>query len=114
MTARSTAQPIALFLIARAPPRTASEPPCHIVLADCLMVESHEPGRREKRTVKKPAMMGFHGSSFLRIPFIVQSYVLKRPPHTPKLPPRTGARAFMAVRAPILRSPYGLEFVCQL
>lgn len=59
-------------------------------------------------TVKKPAPIGFHGSSFLRSPFNVQSYVLNNPPHTPKLPPSTGALALMAVSAPIRRSPYGL------
>lgn len=46
-----------------------------------------------------------HGSSFLRIPLTAQSYVEKRPPHTPKFPPNTGALALMAVTAPILRSP---------
>jgi hypothetical protein len=81
--------------------------------------------------VKKPAMMAFHGSSFFRTPFTAQSNVLNMPPQTPKLPPRTGARALIAVRAvvvsssvccsprmmrcfcdqripPIRRSPYGL------
>lgn len=70
------AHPIAPFLTALAPPRTASAPP-----------------------VKKPAMMAFHGSSFLRMPLTAQSKVLNMPPQTPKLPPRTGARALIAVRA---------------
>lgn len=76
MTARRIAQPMAPFLIARGPPRTANEPP-----------------------VKKPAMMAFHGSSFLRTPLTAQSNVLNSPPHTPKLPPSTGARALIAVSA---------------
>ena len=68
-------------------------------------------------------MIAFQGSSFFRIlfdlliqalhqmsvgnpyPLTAQSYVEKRPPQTPKLPPSTGALAFMAVIAPILRSP---------
>jgi hypothetical protein len=41
------------------------------------------------------------------MPFTAQSNVENRPPHTPKLPPRTGARALMAVTAPMRRSPYG-------
>lgn len=41
------------------------------------------------------------------MPFTAQSNVENRPPHTPKLPPRTGARALMAVIAPMRRSPYG-------
>jgi len=60
------------------------------------------------------------------MPFTAQSNVENIPPHTPKFPPSTGARAFIAVNArrsisliflqkanhgyspPILRSPYGL------
>jgi hypothetical protein len=49
--------------------------------------------------VKKPAMMAFHGSSFFRMPLTAQSKDEKSPPQTPKLPPRTGARALMAVSA---------------
>jgi hypothetical protein len=49
--------------------------------------------------VKKPAMMAFHGSSFFRTPLTAQSNVLNMPPQTPKLPPSTGARALIAVRA---------------
>ena len=52
--------------------------------------------------------LAFHGSSFFLIPFIAQSNVENNPPHTPKLPPSTGARALIAVRAPILLSPTGL------
>jgi hypothetical protein len=84
MTARRIAQDMAPFRIDLYPPRTASDPP-----------------------VKNPAMMAFHGSSFFLMPLTAQSYVLKSPPQTPKLPPRTGARALIAVMAPIRRSPYG-------
>jgi hypothetical protein len=94
MTAKRMAHPMAPFRIALAPPRTAREPP-----------------------VKKPAMMAFQGSSFRRTPLTAQSRdcqkghaadilcrknvpnVEKSPPHTPKLPPRTGARALIAVIA---------------
>lgn len=50
MTAKRIPQLIAPFRIARAPPRTANEPP-----------------------VKKPAMMAFQGSSFRRMPLTAQS-----------------------------------------
>lgn len=76
MTASRMAHPIAPFRIARGPPLTASAPP-----------------------VKNPAMIAFHGSSFLRTPFTAQSNVLNMPPQTPKFPPRTGARALIAVIA---------------
>uniref|UniRef100_A0A1Y1KW08 Uncharacterized protein n=1 Tax=Photinus pyralis TaxID=7054 RepID=A0A1Y1KW08_PHOPY len=82
MTASRTAQPMALLRAALKPPRKAREPP-----------------------TKKPAIMALYGSSFLRMPLMAQSYVEKRPPQTPKLPPRTGARILMAVMAPIRRSP---------
>jgi hypothetical protein len=36
MTARRTAHPIALFLIDRAPPRIASEPPCVLLVIAVL------------------------------------------------------------------------------
>jgi hypothetical protein len=52
--------------------------------------------------------LALYGSSFFLIPFTAQSYVEKSPPHIPKLPPSTGARALMAVSAPIRLSPYGL------
>lgn len=85
MTASNIAQPIAPFRTARGPPLTARHPP-----------------------VTKPAPIAFHGSSFLRMPLIAQSAVLKSPPQTPKFPPSTGARILIAVMAPIRRSPYGL------
>jgi len=52
-------------------------------------------------------ILALYGSSFFLIPLIAQSNVENKPPQTPKFPPSTGARAFIAVRAPILRSPYG-------
>jgi len=84
MTAKKMAHMMAPFRAALYPPLTARAPP-----------------------VKKPAMMELYGSSFFRIPLTAQSNVLNMPPHTPKLPPVTGARALMAVIMPILRSPYG-------
>lgn len=57
--------------------------------------------------VKKPAIMAFHGSSFWRTDLTVQSKDVKRPPQTPKLPPRTGARALIADTDPRKRSPRG-------
>lgn len=68
ITANNTAQPIAPFRICLYPPRTAREPP-----------------------VKNPAMMAFHGSSFLRTPLTAQSKVLNKPPHTGYVRAWTGA-----------------------
>jgi len=76
ITASRIAHPIAPFRIALGPPLTAKAPP-----------------------VKPPAMIAFHGSSFFRTPFTAQSNDENMPPQTPKLPPNTGARAFIAVRA---------------
>lgn len=74
----TTADTVAAF----APPRAASTPP-----------------------VKAPDKIEFHGSSFCLIPLRPQSKVENRPPQTAKLPPNTGARAFMADTAPTKRSP---------
>ena len=87
ITARKMPHIIAPFRAALHPPLIANDPP-----------------------VKNPAMMELYGSSFFRIPLTAQSYVLNIPPQTPKFPPVTGARALIAVIAPILRSPYG-EFL---
>jgi hypothetical protein len=104
MTARRIAHPMALLRMIFAPPRTEIAPP-----------------------VMKPLMMAFHESCFFLstrqdsvfwvcyksgvqlylMPCTAQAKVEKTPPHTPKFPPRTGARALMAVTAPIRRSPYG-------
>ena len=56
--------------------------------------------------VMKPEIMAFHASSFCRNPFTAQSNVENMPPQTPKLPPVTGARAFIVEREPARRSPY--------
>lgn len=56
--------------------------------------------------VMKPDIMAFHASSFCLNPFTAQSNVENIPPHTPKLPPVTGARAFIDDIAPTKRSPY--------
>jgi len=57
--------------------------------------------------VMNPEMIAFHASSFCRYPFTAQSNVENIPPQTPKLPPVTGARAFMDDTAPTSRSPRG-------
>ena len=56
--------------------------------------------------VMKPEIMAFHASSFCRYPFTAQSNVENMPPQTPKLPPVTGARAFIVEMEPARRSPY--------
>ena len=60
--------------------------------------------------MKNPAMIALYGSSFFLIPLTAQSKVPNSPPQTPKLPPRTGARALMAVMLPGSREPSG-EFL---
>ncbi|AEO58686.1 hypothetical protein MYCTH_2093591 [Thermothelomyces thermophilus ATCC 42464] len=90
MTASRIAQLMAPFLAALYPPRIANEPP-----------------------VKNPAIWSSrswstYASSFFLMPLTAQSNVLNKPPQTPKLPPKTGARILIAVMAPSLRSPYGL------
>jgi hypothetical protein len=56
--------------------------------------------------VMKPEMIAFQASSFCRQPLTAQSNVENMPPQTPKLPPVTGARAFIVDMAPTRRSPY--------
>lgn len=56
--------------------------------------------------VMNPEMMAFHASSFCLMPFTAQSKLENIPPHTPKLPPVTGARALRDDIAPTNRSPY--------
>src|SRR6266852_2572944 len=56
--------------------------------------------------VMKPEIIAFHASSFCRYPFTAQSNVENMPPQTPKLPPVTGARAFIVEMEPARRSPY--------
>lgn len=61
--------------------------------------------------VMKPDMIAFHASSFWRQLFTAQSNVENMPPQIPKLPPVTGARAFMEEMAPTKRSPcYGVSW----
>jgi len=55
--------------------------------------------------VMNPEIIAFHASSFCRHPFTAQSNVENIPPHTPKFPPVTGARAFIVEIAPTKRSP---------
>jgi len=57
--------------------------------------------------VMNPEMIAFHASSFCRYPLTAQSNVENIPPHTPKLPPVTGARALIVDIAPTSRSPRG-------
>lgn len=106
ITANRIAHPIAEFLAALKPPRIANEPP----VRNPAPTERHPlalcPSRTPARfLLGRKHILAFQGSSFFRNPLTAQSNVEKRPPQTPKFPPNTGARALMAVRAPILRSP---------
>jgi hypothetical protein len=78
----------------------------------CFAKEKEEKGkvgrREERRCGDGSNILALYGSSFFRTPFTAQSNIEKSPPKTAKLPPSTGARAFIAVSAPIRRSPYGL------
>lgn len=56
-----------------------------------------------------PEIIAFHASSFCLHPFTAQSNVENIPPHTPKLPPVTGALAFMEEMAPTKRAPYAFS-----
>ena len=53
------------------------------------------------------------GSSFPRIATSVQSKKLNKPPQLANCPPKTGARDFIAVILPYIRSPRG-EFFAPL
>lgn len=82
ITARSTAQPIALFRIALAPPRTAREPPVvpvRAILRDDAQTKRNDAGlhnrgiwihgvtvaqRAVNIPVRNPPMIAFQGSSF--------------------------------------------------
>lgn len=117
ITASSTAQPIAEFRAAFTPPRTARLPPVkkpamtvkttHECISGFRVVAIGRSHLHWRLDEAGHGLLALYGSSFLRIPLTAQSNVEKRPPQTPKLPPSTGARAFMAVRAPMRRSPYG-------
>ena len=86
MTAKKTPPRAAEVIATLGPPRAANTPP-----------------------VKNPEAIEFQESSFWRRPFIPQSNVEKRPPHTAKFPPRTGARALRETIAPGKRSPYSQQ-----
>lgn len=58
------------------------------------------------RDLQKTHIREYVGIQHL-MPLTAQSNVENKPPHTPKLPPRTGARALIAVSALMRRSPYG-------
>lgn len=105
ITASRQAHPIAEFLAALYPPRTASAPPVKNpaittqILAMCpySIASVPIPGTEY--------VLALYGSSFFLIPLTAQSNVENSPPQTPKLPPSTGARALIAVNAPIRLSP---------
>lgn len=108
ITAKSMAHPIAEFLAAFIPPLIASEPPVKKPAITARDSGQHDsiPNFFPCAPRKAEAhILALYGSSFFLIPFTAQSKVENNPPHTPKLPPRTGARAFMAVMAPMRRSP---------
>ncbi len=115
ITASKHAHPIAEFRAAFAPPRIANAPPVKkpaitVYLVSPFSITSAFPPSLPK--VQPPKIvwhvLALYGSSFFLTPLTAQSNVENRPPQTPKFPPNTGARAFIAVSAPILRSPYGL------
>lgn len=109
ITANRIAHPMAEFLAALNPPRIANEPPVR------NPAPTRTPSAFESLVHPAPIpcslstgsghILAFQGSSFFRKPLTAQSNVENKPPHTPKFPPNTGARALMAVRAPIRRSP---------
>jgi len=84
-TPNKTPHPMALPTMLRTPPRAAKAPP-----------------------VMKPDRIAFQGSSFCRYPLTRQSKLENMPPHTPKLPPTTGALALIAASDPLNLSPLGL------
>lgn len=104
ITASRHAQPIAEFRAALYPPRMANDPPVKnpAITTSCQL--------KVHRGTTRPYSLALYGSSLCLTPFTAQSNVEKSPPHTPKFPPNTGARALIAVSAPIRLSPYG-EFL---
>jgi len=85
---------------------TPSNTPSRIPQATADPNAAFGPLRAAKQPpVIKPEIMAFHASSFCRYPFTAQSNVENMPPQTPKLPPVTGARAFMVEMEPARRSP---------
>lgn len=91
---------------ATAEPKAPRGPPCIYSVNVNVMKSRWDVLRAAKQPpVKNPDMMAFHASSFCRHPLTAQSKVENIPPHTPKLPPVTGARAFITEIAPTRRSP---------
>lgn len=114
ITANKHAHPIAEFRAAFAPPRIAKDPPvknpamtsCMLTLTLIVNYPFHQIWHGGK--FRNGHILALYGSSFFLMPLTAQSNVENNPPQTPKFPPSTGALALIAVRAPILRSPYGL------
>jgi hypothetical protein len=105
ITASKHAHPIAEFLAALYPPLIANAPP---VKNPAITVKLSAPAIPWQTNICHwRHILALYGSSFFLTPLTAQSNVEKSPPQTPKLPPNTGARALIAVRAPIRRSPYG-------
>jgi len=105
ITASKHAHPIAEFRAALYPPLIANAPP---VKNPAITVPRLAPTTPWQITIcYLYDILALYGSSFFLTPLTAQSNVEKSPPQTPKLPPNTGARALIAVRAPIRRSPYG-------
>ena len=110
ITANKQAHPIAEFRAAFAPPRIANDPPVKKPAITVYMLGNYAklPPNDNVAVRNSRYILALYGSSFFLMPLTAQSNVENSPPQTPKFPPRTGALALIAVRAPILRSPYGL------
>lgn len=108
ITPKKMAHMIAEFLAAFIPPRMASAPP--VKKPAMTRKERQRPSLQAHIMRRRGSIniLALYGSSFFLIPLIAQSNVENIPPQTPKFPPNTGARALIAVIAPIRRSPYGL------
>lgn len=94
---------------ATADPNAALGPPAQLK-KDINDSSSEDRGKALLRAAKHPPVMNpeiiaFHASSFCRYPFTAQSNVENIPPHTPKFPPVTGARALITEMAPTSLSP---------
>ena len=84
INAKSTPPTAAALAMARGPARAARIPP-----------------------VAAPEIIEFHGSSFCLKAVSVQSQQANIPPHTANCPPRTGDRAWTALKDPAKRAPAG-------
>jgi hypothetical protein len=108
ITAMKIAHPIADALAALKPLLTAKAPPVKkpAITIIPLAIERNWARQFLRAAVEDYRdILALYGSSFFLIPVTAQSKVEKSPPHIPKFPPSTGARALMAVRAPMRRSP---------